>query len=191
MLRSTPSCRRACPPPSSPRHARPLSAPRLASPHTPRPQAFGAQAFILVFHLTGPELDIRLHTLLALATLAVAASVAAAGAFPASSLACYARVVSLLNLGSFWIQTGLLMYNRPAFDTPEGVAMAPIIFVLHLFGWAVALLAAMAAAAVFRQTDKLHAHAHADAEHTLKVDRVPLLAGLSNPTARKSSPEAD
>jgi len=108
--------------------------------------AFFSQGLILIFHLTGPAFDIRLHALLAFASFAAAAAIALNGALPASLPACLLRCVSLLTLGSFWIQSGDLMFNRPAFDTVEGIAIAPAIFCLHAAGWALLLLAALVAA---------------------------------------------
>lgn len=101
---------------------------------------FAAQAFVLVFHLTGPALDVRLHSLLVVATFGVAAAVAVALLLPHSELAAFVRCVALLTLGSFWIQVGDLIYCRPAYDTPEGVAIAPTILVFHVFAWSVALV---------------------------------------------------
>ena len=86
---------------------------------------FAAQAFVLVFHLTGPALDIRLHALLVVASFGAAAAIAVAVQLPHSELAAFARCVALLTLGSFWIQVGDLMFCRPSFDTNEGVAIAP------------------------------------------------------------------
>ena len=40
----------------------------------------------------------------------------------------------------FWMQVGDLMFCRPSFDTNEGVAIAPTIFVFHVFAWSVALV---------------------------------------------------
>ena len=104
---------------------------------------FAAQAFVLVFHLTGPALDIRLHALLVVASFGAAAAIALAMYLPHSELAAFGRCVSLLTLGSFWIQVGDLMFCRPSFDSNEGVAIAPTIFVFHVFAWSVALLACL------------------------------------------------
>ena len=101
---------------------------------------FAAQAFVLVFHLTGPALDIRLHALLVVASFGAATTIALATFLPHSELAGFARCVALLTLGSFWIQVGDLMFCRPSFDTNEGVAIAPTIFVFHVFAWSVALV---------------------------------------------------
>ena len=109
--------------------------------------AFASQGFVLVFHLTGPALDIRLHALLVVASFLTAASIALALACTRSSLLAYLRCVSLLALGSFWIQTGDLSYRRPAFDTNEGVAIAPLLLLAHYAFWGVALLALLALAA--------------------------------------------
>ena len=35
------------------------------------------------------------------------------------------------------------MFCRPSFDTNEGVAIAPTIFVFHVFAWSVALVACL------------------------------------------------
>ena len=105
--------------------------------------AFFSQGFILVFHLTGPDFDIRLHALLAFASFATAGALALSGARPESVAACLLRCVCLLTLGSFWIQSGDLMFNRPAFDTPEGIAIAPALLCLHTAGWALLLLAGL------------------------------------------------
>jgi hypothetical protein len=101
---------------------------------------FAAQAFVLVFHLTGPALDVRLHALLVVASLGAAAAIAVAVYLPHSELAAFGRYVTLLTLGSFWIQAGDLMFCRPSFDTNEGVAIAPTLFVVHVFGWSAALV---------------------------------------------------
>lgn len=101
---------------------------------------FAAQAFVLVFHLTGPALDVRLHALLVVASFGAAAAIAAAVWLPHSELAAFGRCVALLTLGSFWIQVGDLMFRRPSFDTNEGVAIAPTLFVVHVFSWSVALV---------------------------------------------------
>ena len=109
--------------------------------------AFASQGFVLVFHLTGPELDIRLHSLLVVASFLTAASIALALACPRSNLLAYLRCVCLLALGSFWIQTGDLSYRRPAFDTNEGVAIAPLLLLAHYGAWGVAVLVLLALAA--------------------------------------------
>lgn len=98
--------------------------------------AFVAMGLVLNFHLSGPPLDVRLHMLLVLATYGVAAVNAVALLLPTSRVAGFARCVTLLALGSFWIQAGHLMYRCPAFDSNEGVAIAPIIFVAHYAAWA-------------------------------------------------------
>ena len=76
---------------------------------------FAAQAFVLVFHLTGPALDIRLHALLVVASFGVAAATAVAAYLPHSELAAFGRCVALLTLGSFWLQVllakPLLIHN--------------------------------------------------------------------------------
>jgi hypothetical protein len=107
--------------------------------------AFFSQGFILVFHLTGPDFDIRLHALLAFASFATAFSLALSGLRPDSLMACLLRCVCLLSLGSFWIQAGDLMFNRPAFDSVEGIAIAPALLCLHTAGWALLLLAGLVA----------------------------------------------
>jgi hypothetical protein len=105
--------------------------------------AFFSQGFILVFHLTGPELDKRLHAILACASFGACSAMGLSGALPHSMPAAFARCVALLSLGSFWIHSGDLMFKRPAFDTPEGVAIAPALFVIHVACWSIALMAAM------------------------------------------------
>jgi hypothetical protein len=96
---------------------------------------FASQGFILVFHLTGPELDIRLHTLLVVASFGAAAAIAAALLRAHSQCAAFVRCVVMLTLGSFYIQAGDLMFRRPAFDSHEGASIAPALFVLHAAGW--------------------------------------------------------
>ena len=115
--------------------------------------AFASQALILVFHLTGPPLDIRLHSLLVLASAITAACIAASLAAPRSAVLAYLRCISLLALGSFWIQTGDLSYKRPAFDTNEGVAIAPLLLLVHYAAWGVALLFFFAAVALPKPED--------------------------------------
>lgn len=115
--------------------------------------AFASQALILVFHLTGPSLDIRLHSLLVLASAITAACIAASLAAPRSAVLAYLRCISLLALGSFWIQTGDLSYKRPAFDTNEGVAIAPLLLLVHYAAWGVALLFFFAAVALPKPED--------------------------------------
>ena len=105
---------------------------------------FASQGFILMFHLSaGPQLDVRLHLLLVVASYAVAAAIGLALLLPRSQLAAFARCVSILTLGSFYIQTGDLIYTRPAFDSNEGATLAPSIFVTHVGGWSLLLLCAL------------------------------------------------
>lgn len=111
---------------------------------------FFSQGFILIFHLTGPALDIRLHALLAVASFAAAASVALSGVYPHSSLAHLVRCACLLTLGSFWWGAGDLMFNRAAYDSNEGVAISPALYVLHVAGWMNLLVMAMVACAPAR-----------------------------------------
>ncbi|KAJ1451944.1 hypothetical protein M885DRAFT_569315 [Pelagophyceae sp. CCMP2097] len=109
--------------------------------------AFAAQGATLAFHLTGPRLDVVLHTLLALQSLLCAAAIAFGAGDASSPHRMFAKCVSLLTLGSFWIHAGVMMFQQPAFDTPEGAALAPAVWILHLFIWAAAVLIAEVAAA--------------------------------------------
>ena len=103
---------------------------------------FAMQAFILVFHLGSVALDQRLHLLLVMASANVAISTGAALRWPRSAAAGFVRCVAILTLGSFYIQVGDLMFCRPAFDSVEGTALAPTIFLLHGLGWSVLLFGA-------------------------------------------------
>jgi hypothetical protein len=99
--------------------------------------------------------------LLVVASFGVAAATAVAAYLPHSELASFGRCVALLTLGSWWIQerlpnrcsftihtrlthlnpqVGDLMFCRPSFDTNEGVAIAPTLFIFHVFAWSAALV---------------------------------------------------
>jgi hypothetical protein len=126
--------------------------------------AFLSQGFTLAFHLSGPELDVRVHLLLVIATWGAAAAIAVALLCPASRLAGFVRCVAMLSLGSFYIQAGDLLYARPAFDSHEGATLAPNIFLLHYAAWSalmfcLLLLAAHTGTGGGAATAVVHAHA--------------------------------
>lgn len=127
--------------------------------------AFLSQALILAFHLQGNELDIALHTLLMLASAALGVASLASGIMPDSLAACLARCGSMLTLGSFWVQSGDLIFNtqRAAFRSSDGVATVPALFCLHVAGWSLLLLACMVAVQPRRCDAKLHARGGAAA----------------------------
>jgi hypothetical protein len=125
---------------------------------------FVSQALIMQFHLSGPQLDVRLHTLLLLATYAAAATIAAALLRPSSSLAALCRCVALLTLGSFYCTTGDLIYRRPAFDSVEGAAIAPVIFLLHASAWTAFVVGAVLVVLQLSRGGAEHSAAHAHAE---------------------------
>jgi hypothetical protein len=130
--------------------------------------AFLSQGFTLAFHLSGAELDVRIHLLLVIATWGAAAAIAVALLCPASRLAGFVRCVAMLSLGSFYMEAGDLLYARPAFDSHEGATLAPNIFILHYGAWGcfvfcLLLLAARMGIGGGAAIAVVHAHADEDA----------------------------
>ena len=107
--------------------------------------AFLAEALLFAGHLQGgaPVTD-GLHLLLVFSILGCAASIAAEAMW-ASPHAALARAYFTLLQGSWFAQTSHALYGKPSWPQDMTTQMAlPVLFCLHLLGWAVLLLCANA-----------------------------------------------
>lgn len=115
------------------------------APHVALAAAFLAEAFLFAFHLQGgaPVTD-GLHLLLVFSVLGCASCVAAEALW-ASPHAALGRAYFTLLQGSWFAQTSHALYGRKAWPQDMTTQMAlPVLFCLHLLGWATVLMGANA-----------------------------------------------
>eukprot|EP00892_Ulva_mutabilis_P005000 jgi/Ulvmu1/2872/UM146_0014.1 len=108
--------------------------------------AFSVEGMLLAFHLKGTQLEVLVHLLLVTTTAACAFFVFLEVVFPNSVLISLARCWSVLLQGTWWCQTGRVLFlGNPAWrDDPEnsmGATMfLPTLYVTHCVVIAVVML---------------------------------------------------
>lgn len=75
--------------------------------------AFSVEGMLLAFHLKGTQLEVLVHLLLVITTLACAFFIFLEVVFPNSVLVSLARCWSVLLQGTWWCQVRRMPFNAP------------------------------------------------------------------------------
>lgn len=132
---------------------------------------FLIEGVLLVFHLKGPEVEIKVHLILALQVFATVIAMAFEAAWPHNVVAALARPYLTIIQGAWWIQTAYVMYRKLVAWDPEYMGsdmMVPVLCVFHLAVFALATLVAYGLAK--RAAEKAYGRTFDDAEDTFADD---------------------